>query len=86
MERDVILDKIVAAIKKRFEDRGETISIVNEETPVDSRLGLDSLDWAIVVVELEETLNCDPFAQGGGANLSTVADLVALYENHLSKQ
>ncbi len=42
-------------------------------------LGLDSLDFAVTVVELERVLGCDPFRQGG-RSVRTLGDLVQLYE------
>ncbi len=49
------------------------------DSPVDSTLGLDSLDWAAVVVRIELETGVDPFAEGTIARLKTVADLIDLY-------
>ena len=42
-------------------------------------LGLDSLDFAVTVVELERLLGCDPFRQGG-RSVRTLGELIRLYE------
>lgn len=49
------------------------------DSPVDSTLGLDSLDWAAVVVRIELETGADPFAEGTVGSLKTVSDLVDLY-------
>ena len=49
------------------------------DSPVDSTLGLDSLDWAAVVVRIELETGVDPFAEGTVGSLKTVSDLVDLY-------
>ena len=49
------------------------------DSPVDSSLGLDSLDWAAVVVRIEMETGVDPFAEGTIGGLKTVSDLVDLY-------
>lgn len=46
------------------------------------RLGLDSLDFALAVVELERVLGVDPFRKGGHA-VRTLGDLVELYARAL---
>lgn len=43
-------------------------------------LGLDSLDMATIVAELELSLHQDPFAQGTPA-FRTLGELVALYDS-----
>lgn len=49
------------------------------DSPVDSSLGLDSLDWAAVVVRIELETGIDPFAEGTIGRLKTVSDLIDLY-------
>lgn len=49
------------------------------DSPVDSTLGLDSLDWAAVVVRIELETGVDPFAEGTVGSLKTVSDLIDLY-------
>lgn len=46
---------------------------------VDSSLGLDSLDWAAVVVRVELETGVDPFAEGTVGTVKTVSDLIDLY-------
>jgi acyl carrier protein len=44
------------------------------DSPVDSSLGLDSLDWAAVVVRIELETGVDPFAEGIIGRLKTVSE------------
>ena len=43
------------------------------------RSDCDSLDWATVIVRLEETTGVDPFQKPVERELKTVEDLVQLY-------
>ena len=78
--RDELTQAIVGAIKGCLSDKGIEGAEVQLDTRVDTTLGLDSLDWAAVVVELEEGLGVDPFAEGVDRELKTVQDLVDVYE------
>jgi acyl carrier protein len=49
-------------------------------TVLDSCLGLESLDFAELVVQLEEKTGKDPFANGADHQIQTVSDLAALYD------
>jgi acyl carrier protein len=49
------------------------------ETPIDGSLGLDSLDFAEVVVRLEQAFGFDPFSSRAIDQLRTIDDLAALY-------
>lgn len=71
----LVLDIIRDVARAKGLDCGD----LSLESPVDRRLGLDSLDWAAVVVRLEMETGIDPFAAGTAGTLSSVADLVDLY-------
>ena len=45
------------------------------DSRVDSTLGLDSLDWAAVVVRIELETGLDPFPEGTIGRSKTVSDL-----------
>lgn len=51
---------------------------IDQSLRLDS-LGLDSLDWAAIVVMLEEKTQVDPFQRGPGQELHTLGDLVDVY-------
>jgi acyl carrier protein len=53
---------------------------MSEATELTSALGLDSLDYAELVVRLESAFGFDPFAEGVATEIRTVRDMAALYE------
>ena len=71
---------IITAIGRSLRDKGRTDVTVGPDTPVDGSLGLDSLDWAAIVVELETELGVDPFVVGVERELKTVQDLIEIYD------
>lgn len=83
--RDEIAGTILSAIRETLRTKGIQDVNPTQETPVDRSLGLDSLDWAAVVVRLESDLGIDPFEQGVEAELRVVRDLVDLYEGALRR-
>ena len=56
---------------------------IPSDGPLAEAVELDSLDWAVVVVALEQELGVDPFRQAT-QNVQTLAQLVALYEQALA--
>ena len=71
---------VIEQIKEICAIKGVTADNIDANSPVDERLGLDSLDFAELAVRLEGIFGRDPFAEGEVPNLSTVADLAALYD------
>jgi acyl carrier protein len=51
---------------------------------IDESLGLESLDWAVVVTTLEAKLEVDPFQRGLRQDLHTLGDLVDLYLSEIN--
>lgn len=72
-------DTITRVICDVMAQKGLDPGSVTLESPVDRKLGLDSLDWAAVVVQIDDETGVDPFAAGVDGELSTVGDLVDLY-------
>lgn len=67
-----------------FDERGIDRADLTEQSVLDSSLGLVSMDFAIIVVKLEEEFGFDPFAEGIPDGLRTYGDLVKLYTNEQS--
>jgi acyl carrier protein len=67
------------AIRQTLAAKGVKPSSLSLGTPIDGSLGLDSLDWAAVIVRLEETTGVDPFEKPVSRELKTIDDLTALY-------
>jgi acyl carrier protein len=71
-----------AAVAQVLADSGRPEVEVCDESALREQLGLDSLDLALVVVRLEQTLGIDPFRRRGTA-VRTVGDLTAAYRHEL---
>ena len=67
-------------MREVFENLQKEPPTIGPETKLDASLGLESLDYADLVVRLEEEFDFDPFADGIPPGLETVAHLSALYE------
>jgi acyl carrier protein len=78
--QDELLKTITDTIREVLVAKGLEPPELTPRTSVDRSLGLDSLDWAAVAVQLEERIGVDPFADGVDRELSTIEDLVAVYE------
>ena len=76
-EIEATLYRIIGEV---LENKGEPVPELTPATPSDSSLGLESLDWAEVVVRMEMELGYDPFQNDSGSDLRTLGDLVASYE------
>lgn len=70
---------VIEAIAQLFEDKGLSPPGLEASTRLEE-LGLDSLDFAELVVRLEARFGADPFAQGAPPRVSTIAQLARLYD------
>lgn len=71
--------KVVDAFDAVFRNKGLTRPPMTSETILDASLGLESLDFAEVVVRLEQVLGKDPFSGDTVPEVRTLGDLCALY-------
>ena len=79
MSRDDLTQVILQIIGETLAAKELSTQGLGLDSPVDSTLGLDSLDWAAVIVRVEMETGVDPFAEGTIGGLKTVSDLVDLY-------
>lgn len=70
---------VLAALMQVREDKGLTESELTDAKHLGDDLGLDSLDMATVVADLEIELDLDPFVNDTGP-IYTVGDLVRVYD------
>lgn len=76
-----IREIVLAAVERVCADKGRPASTLSERDVLGAGgLGLDSLDMATIVAELELSLHQDPFAEGTPV-FRTLGDLVALYDS-----
>jgi len=73
-------DRVVQCIEEVFRSLNRAPPDIGPDTKLDASLGLESLDYAQLVVVLEDAFGFDPFAEGIPQGLETVNDLAALYE------
>jgi acyl carrier protein len=73
-------DRVIAVFRLVFKNRGLEPPELGPATVLDSSLGLESLDFAEVVVRLEREFGTDPFADGVPPGTRTVADVARLYD------
>lgn len=71
---------ILATIAAVFRNKGLEPPTLSVETPFDRSLGIESLDFAEVIVRLEDELGKDPFATATEWQVRTIGDLVAMYQ------
>ena len=70
---------VIATIEAVFRNKGLEPPALAMETAFDRSLGLESLDFAEIVVRLEEETGKDPFAEGSEWQIRTIGDLAVLY-------
>jgi len=71
--------RIAEVILEVCKSKGLASPSLTSETALD-QLGLESLDFAQVVIRMEEITGKDPFATGAEYQIKTLADLAVLYD------
>ena len=76
-----VAQRVLDAINEVLKAKGTEPATLSLSTEIDDSLGMDSLDWAEVVIRLEDALGVDPFQSGdaSSSSISTIGDLVRLY-------
>jgi acyl carrier protein len=74
-----ILPRVIEEFGAVFRNKGLKPPPLAPETALDGSLGLESLDFAELVVRLEEAFGKDPFSNGTIPEVRTLGDLCALY-------
>jgi acyl carrier protein len=72
------LDIIIGELKVVFRNKGLEPPALSVDTVLDGTLGLESLDFAELVMRLEQTFGKDPFSDGPIPEVRTLGDLCAL--------
>jgi acyl carrier protein len=71
---------VIQILQVIIESKQLPVPPITPGTALEARLGLESLDFAELVVRLEEATGKDPFANGDAPHIQTVSDLAALYD------
>ena len=77
--REELTETIIDVIQETLALKGNPTASLTVDSNIDQSLGLESLDWAAIVVVLEEKTQVDPFQRGLQQELRTIGDLVDLY-------
>lgn len=75
------MGKVVAELEAIFRGKDMAPPPLLPETILDGSLGLESLDFAELVVRLEGAFGKDPFSEGEMPEIRTIADLANVYES-----
>lgn len=79
MNEQQVFDQIVQIVQRTLSDKGLTAPTIELETELlGGEVGIDSLDLAMLVRELEEVVGHDPF-QNGFVEFRTAGELARLY-------
>ncbi len=70
---------VIEAIRAVFANKRREPPVLGQDTVLDLSLGLESIDFAELIVRLEREFGEDPFASGGVPQIRTIRDLAALY-------
>jgi acyl carrier protein len=71
--------RIIEFLKEIIELKGIEVPNIGPETALD-QIGLESLDFAEVVIRMEEITGKDPFATGTEHEIKILSDLAVLYD------
>jgi acyl carrier protein len=76
---------VTGAIQRVFSDSAREIPSTSDDAVFGEQIKLDSLDFAVIVVQLEQSLSVDPF-RDGAQPVRTVGEFVKLYEDAIDKK
>lgn len=72
--------RVIAVFGQVFKNKGLEPPKMGPDTVLDRSLGLESIDFAEVVVRLEQEFGTDPFDEGVPPGIRTIADVARLYD------
>lgn len=73
------VERVIACMADVFRNKGLEPPELSPSTGLAPELGLDSLDYAELIVRLEAEFGLDPLQDGQVPELRSIADLAALY-------
>lgn len=79
MDEQTVFSKIQEIVSRMLEDKGRSpVKLAADSELLGGGVGIDSLDLAMLVRELEEVVGFDPFAEGF-IEFRTAGELAKLY-------
>lgn len=70
---------VITILREMLSAKGLAAAPLQPETVLDGSFGLESLDFAELVVRLEEITGKDPFSAPKVPQVQTISELAALY-------
>ena len=74
------VERVIRCMTDVFKNKGLRPPALSSTTRLAPELGLDSLDYAELIIRLETEFGRDPLQDGQLPELKTIADLAKLYE------
>jgi acyl carrier protein len=71
--------RVIETMRLVFRNKRLDPPALTPDTKLDNSLGLESIDFAELVVRLEQEFASDPFASGQAPAIQTIRDLARLY-------
>jgi acyl carrier protein len=71
--------RVIETMRLVFSNKRMEPPALTPDTKLDSTLGLESIDFAELVLRLEQEFKCDPFASGQTPAIENIRDLAKLY-------
>jgi acyl carrier protein len=82
--RPSVRDQVAATVNQVLVESGRSSRELTDADSLTGDLALDSLDLAVVVVQLEQRLGVDPF-RNGARGVRTFGDLVTRYAESIDQ-
>lgn len=79
MVKESTVQKVILVFEEVFRNKNMRPPVLDAGTILDGSLGLESLDFAEIVVRLADEFENDPFASEATPEVTTLGDLAALY-------
>ncbi len=83
MTPEEISSLVIETIHQVIADSGRKVDQVSPDDPLREKLGLDSLDLAVVVVRMQQETGLDPFRRQR-QSIHNVENLVRAYQEELT--
>ena len=84
-DRDQVRETMQRVLGNVLRDAGRPVPPFHDDATLTDGLRLDSLDFAVTIVQLERDLGVDPF-RTNPPRVRTFADLVEVYEQALANR
>lgn len=72
-------NRVIEVLVNIFQGKELSPPLLSPTTPLE-QIGLESLDFAQAVIQLEELTGKDPFASARDVQVRTIADFAVLYD------